>query len=290
MAEGRKKGDEYYPLRWKLADFVENIIILYRTRAALFLAALGVLLILVGAFIFGWRPFGSDDDEVTPVDTDTVEAVADDGELDDGGISQEEALGIPTDDDDAVPGDDASVDGVPNDATNSTIEGNIRPIATDAQLRFTQQGAVVVLGPAVMQLTGGFPSDAAAEDAAARANALFPTREVLDSQVLHETFAVTDDLLIRLGDQELFAPETAELNPNFIPLISDVTAAIQSSGDVTVEVVGHYPGPLRSTNRARAIADQLIAQGIARDIITVTGAGNTQPVPGFDTRIDVFIR
>ena len=74
MNLGRDKGDEYYPLRWKLADFAENIIILYRTRAALVLAALGVLLILIGAFIVGWRPFSSDDADVV---TDVTEEVAD---------------------------------------------------------------------------------------------------------------------------------------------------------------------------------------------------------------------
>lgn len=282
MNAGRDKGDEYYPLRWKLADFAENIIILYRTRAALVLAALGVLLILIGAFIVGWRPFSSDDADVV---TDVTEEVADDGVFDDGGISQEEALGV-TADDDLVAGDDANS----SDATFSTIEGNIRPIATEGQLRFVQPAVVIEVGPTVMQLTGGFPSDAAADDAIARATTLFPTLEVLDSQVLHESFAETDELLIRLGDPTLFVAETATLNPAFLPVVADVATAVLASGDISVEVVGHYPGPVRSTNQARAIADELIAQGVDANRISSVGVGNTDPVPGFDSRVDVIVR
>ncbi len=271
MSAGRKKDGDYYPLRWKFADRVENIVILYRTRAAVVIAALGLLLILAGIFIIGWRPFESDDDATNQDQTEIVDG-ADDAP------TQEESIGVAA-----------------NGQGSATQNGDLvtgqtrRPIATDAQLRSATSGVVIELGAAVMNLTGGFSSDEAADAAFMRATMLFPTREVLDSQLLSDEFVPTDDVLIRIVDP-LFAEDTAELDPALVPLITDVATAIGSSGELTVEVVAHVPRLLLSQDRAQVIADQLVADGIASNIITVTGRGNTEPLPGIPSRVEFILR
>ncbi len=263
MSPGNKnKGDDYYPIRWKFADFVENIIILHRTRAALAIAALGILLVLIGLFVLGWRPFGGD--EVAGTDApDTSEVV-----------------NVPAEHDgDEVPPED------PADPTTS-----IRPIATDQQAELTTPGIVIELGATVMRLTGGAANDAEADAFLGIATQLFPNREVFDSQLLSPTFENNGDIVIRVVEPTLFDAGTDDLNPELNSLIAEVATVVRSSGNQTVEVVGHADGGPLSLARAEAAADQIVASGVVANVVTASGVGNSEPVLDTPTeRIDFVI-
>ncbi len=259
MSRTGKKGDDYYPLRWRVADYFENIIILHRTKAALGIAALATLLVLIGLFVLGWNPFGSDDSVVEPpADTERIEP--------------DEII------DDVVPA------GGINPATAS------RPIADSQQVQLTTPGTVIELGPTVMRLTGGHPNDAAADRSLLIATDLFVDREVFDAQVLSGEFPETEQIVVRLIEPTLFAEGTAELNTAFVSLFDDVASVVFTRVDVAVEVTGHNNDVQLSAERARAIADQLIAVGVDEDIVTISGRGDAEPIGDFDSRIDVVIR
>ena len=251
-----KKDDSYYPLRWRLADFVENIIILHRTRAALAVAGLGALMIFVGLLIFGWRPFSGDDEAIANPRAELTETT-----VDDSGVAEAQ-FGRGT---------------------------AVRPIATPEDVQQTTSGSVIELGPTVMRLTGGFSSDAAADLALSQAVELFPNRELLDAQVLSDQFRDTDQVVIRVIEPNFFLEGSSELNPDLVGLIADVATTIQSRDGWTVEVAGHGASEALSSERAQAAADQLVANGIALDTVTVSGRGNSEAIPGTLGHIDFLL-
>lgn len=270
MNAGKKKGDDYYPLRWRVADFVENIIILYRSKAALFIAALGILLVLIGLFVLGWRPWSSDE-VADPIDDNVAET----SDIDETGTDQPET-------------DQSSTEETTTTALDAS--NTDRPIASDQEVAFTTPGTVIELGPTVMRLTGGHPSDEGAERSLAIAVDLFPDREVFDAQLLSTSFPEDETITIRIVEPTLFIEDAAELNPAFLSLFDDVADVVFSNGDFTVEIEGHDIRQRLSERRARAAEEQLIAAGVVPNIVTNAGFGNTMPIPEFASRIDFIIR
>lgn len=260
----KKKGDDYYPLRWKFADFFENIIILYRTKAAIGIALLGALLVILGLLILGWNPLSSDD----VANDDTPEAQVEHDR-----------------DDRGDPENLANPQAAEIDPTTVT-----RPVADAQQLQFTTSGNVIELGPNVMRLVGGQPSDEAADRALAIALEQFPNREVFDAQILSNQFSESDEIIIRLVEPTLFVDGTAELNPAFLSLFGDVMGVVFSNGNFNVEVTGHDNDQQLSAARAQAAGDQLVALGVSQSSVISTGLGNSQPIDTFTSRIDFIIR
>lgn len=257
MSKSQKKGDNYYPLRWKVADFVENIIILHRTRAALAIAALGILFVIIGLFALGWRPWGSSD----------------------------ETAG-------AEPTEEADIEVPPHDETTLEEElaaatDTVRPIATPEQAALTTPGTVIELGTNTMRLTGGLPDDVAADVSVARALELFDDREFLDVQLLGD-FADDGQITIRIVEP-LFIGDSTEVNPDLTALFADIATAVRSNAELSVEVVGHAPDQALSETRAQIAADQLIVQGIAANIVTSRGAGGSERIPDFASRVDFIL-
>ncbi len=258
MSKSQKKVDNYYPLRWKVADFVENIIILHRTRAALVLAALGIFFVIIGLFVLGWRPWGSSDETA---EAEAAEQVTNDVPQHDETTLEQELAELP--------------------------EDTVRPIATTEQFALTTPGTVIELGSTTMRLTGGLTNDVAADRSVARALELFNNREFLDAQVLGD-FGDDEQITIRVVEP-VFLGDTAEINPDLTPLFVDVADAVRSSGEWTVEVVGHTPDQALSETRAQAAADQLVAQGVAANIVTTRGAGGTERILDFNSRVDFIL-
>ena len=65
---------------------------------------------------------------------------------------------------------------------------------------------------------------------------------------------------------------------------------MRSSGNQTVEVVGHADGGPLSLARAEAAADQIVASGVVANVVTASGVGNSEPVLDTPTeRIDFVI-
>ncbi len=268
MSPKSSKNSDYYPLRWKVADFVENIIILHRTRVALIAAALGVILVIIGVFVLGWRPWGSG------AETDQI--------LDEEGIVSEIADQDSTNPDSGPENPDETVEIDPGTVS--------RPVATDAQLEFTRSGIVIELGSRTMRLSGGSPSDEAADSGVQFATELFPNRELLDAQVLSTEFSETDEIVIRLVEPNLFATDTSSLNPDLSALIADVVYVARTVGYQTVDVVGHANTGELSSLRADAVAEVLVNQGLSPETVTSFGLGNSEPIPNFPEYIDFVIR
>ena len=84
--------------------------------------------------------------------------------------------------------------------------------------------------------------------------------------------------------------DSSALNPAFHSTLDRVANTLREYGQTIIEVAGHtdnvgtdsYNQAL-SVRRAQAVADYLIARGVSRDRIIVTGAGETRPVASNDT-------
>jgi len=59
--------DDYYPFRWKVADFFEDLFVLHRTAVVGVLALLGLGFILLGFLVLGW---GSSPTDLASTDGD----------------------------------------------------------------------------------------------------------------------------------------------------------------------------------------------------------------------------
>lgn len=117
---------------------------------------------------------------------------------------------------------------------------------------------------------------------------LFYTDPVgVDTEALEEALDAEDEddgTLVQLSDRFLFDFDSAELRPTAEPSLDTLVALLADTGSV-VEVTGHTDGlgtdevnqPL-SQERAEAVADYLVEQGIEADRITSSGAGSSEPV------------
>lgn len=254
MSSKPRKDDDYYPLRWKFADWVENIIILYQTKAAIAIAVFGVLVVLGGLVILGWNPFSGGDDEV---------------------VAQNDEV--------------ADVTEAPAPTINPATVN--RPVATEDQVLSTTAGTVIELGPRTMRIVGGAPTDEVADAALDLAVMLFPNQELLDAQLLSTQFGETTEVFIRVIEPTFFQGETADLNEELSFLVGDVAEAVRvNPNGATVLVVGHAAtGPL-SIERAESVSNELISAGLTMEEVSFTGVGNSEPIPGAESRIEFILR
>ncbi|MEQ9736263.1 MAG: OmpA family protein, partial [Algiphilus sp.] len=87
-----------------------------------------------------------------------------------------------------------------------------------------------------------------------------------------------------------FEFDTARLTPDAREVVDDITLMLQGQPDLTVEIIGHtdargddaYNQKL-SEERALAVRDRLVAQGIDDTRLSLTGRGESQPVASNDT-------
>lgn len=109
----------------------------------------------------------------------------------------------------------------------------------------------------------------------------------VETEALEQALAVTSEdgeQVVQLSDRFLFAFDSAELRPTAQSSLDTVAALLDDSA-TPVEVIGHTDSlgtdeinqPL-SEDRARAVADYLVENGIDEDRITSSGKGSTQPI------------
>lgn len=100
---------------------------------------------------------------------------------------------------------------------------------------------------------------------------------------LEEALGATNDI-VTLSDRFLFDFDSAELRPSAAASL-DTLVEILNDTENPVSVIGHTDGmgsdavnqPL-SEDRAQAVADYLVDQGIAESRITTEGKGSSDPV------------
>jgi outer membrane protein OmpA-like peptidoglycan-associated protein len=84
--------------------------------------------------------------------------------------------------------------------------------------------------------------------------------------------------------------DKADIRPDARPVLDQAIATLKEAGDVRVAVGGHTDGRGTdeynqglSVRRAKAVADYMVAGGIARERLQVEGFGEAQPVASNDT-------
>ena len=320
MSEKNQKleSEDYYPIRWKLADFAEDLFVLHRTALVAILALVGLGLILIGFLVLGEGQQTVETTTALERTASTANAVDDDApEIDasnDGASADSE---IDASNDGASSDDPSSNDAAATESTSAaptttrapTITTTVAPTPTtstttteapvseraptsDDQLAATPSGAIFELTPTAIRLVGGLPDDSSADENVEIAELFFPGIEIDDQQVVDESFETPDELSVtmRLSAADLFGYNSDDINPTYLPLIDQIAAAVQESDAITVEISGHTDasGPADgnqrlSERRANSAAQRLTGQGVQTTQVTAIGRGEDQPIAPNDT-------
>lgn len=122
---------------------------------------------------------------------------------------------------------------------------------------------------------------APAPEAAAPAPAATPAA----SGVRVVTNPTTGARRLELPSEIVFPVADAGLNADYDAMIAQIAAVMQADPSMKLNVVGHTDSTAAesynqalSVDRANAVAQALIAKGVAADRLSVSGAGEAQPV------------
>lgn len=99
-----------------------------------------------------------------------------------------------------------------------------------------------------------------------------------------------DDIILNLPSNITFAFDSAEVKPEFYPVLDRVAGVANQNQQTILEVAGHtdsvgtdaYNQGL-SERRAHAVGSRLIAGGVLRDRLIMVGGGEQHPVASNDT-------
>ena len=278
------KPEDYYPLRWKVADTAEDLWALHRGKAIAVLALAGFAFILLGFTLLGWGASTDDDDLVTGSPTSAPSNDEDDAVR--SSSSTTSSTAPPTTSELATTTAGPTTTTAPA-STESTVSP--RAASSDAELAATEAGAIVEMTPTVIRITGGMPDDAAADELLGLAQEIFAGLTIQDEQVVDDFFREPQTITFRLSAPDLFGYNSDDLNPSYLPLV-DRLAARAVSENWSVEVRGHTdddgPAPgnqLLSEGRALAAGQRLIQQGVPSNLVSSIGRGEDDPVASNDT-------
>ena len=281
----RQHSDDYYPIRWKIADGIEDMFVLHRNTVVGALALLGTLAIVFGLLIFDR---GDSTTTETAAPTTTInEAAADTDTDDDNEEAEAEAETTTT----AAP-ETATTTAAPETTTTSTTTSTTTTTttatiparaATEAQIASTENGRLIRLTDTTVEIIGGVPNEDAADSTLTLAAETFPDLTLTDDQFVDAEFE-DGPVTFRIDAPDLFAYNSDDLDPIYLPVIDQLAATIIAQG-WSVEVGGHTDasGPdagnqALSEGRAASAAARLRAQGVDPASITTVGFGETQPI------------
>lgn len=99
-----------------------------------------------------------------------------------------------------------------------------------------------------------------------------------------------DNITLNMPSNITFGFDSAQLQPQFYPVLDDVAATLREYNQTIVEVAGHtdsvgtdaYNQQL-SEQRAAAVGNYLMSQGLMRDRFILVGAGEAHPVASNET-------
>ncbi len=291
--EQKSAAEDYYPLRWKLADFAEDLFVLHRTAVVAILALFGLGLILLGYLALG---DGQATTETVTDQTNGLERTASAGIEDDDAETPTTTIDVAAEE--SATSSSSSSAPTTTEApattiattTTSTTTTTTAPVSARAatspeQLAATPPGAVLELTPSAIRLIGGLPDDSMADENIELAERFFPGIAIDDQQVVDESFPDPDVVTMRLSAPDLFGYNSDALNAAYLPLIDQIAAAVSVSDSISVEVSGHTDdtGPAEgnqrlSERRASSAAQRLIAQGVPSAQVTSVGRGEDQPI------------
>jgi outer membrane protein OmpA-like peptidoglycan-associated protein len=99
-----------------------------------------------------------------------------------------------------------------------------------------------------------------------------------------------DNITLNMPGNITFAFDSANLQPQFQPVLNNVAQTLNEYNQTVIEVAGHtdsvgsdaYNQKL-SVDRANSVAGYLSSRGVGMQRMIVTGAGETRPVASNDT-------
>ena len=96
-----------------------------------------------------------------------------------------------------------------------------------------------------------------------------------------------NSLLVSMTQQTAFAPQSAVINPGFLPTLQKIASVVSTYGKMSIGVIGHpdrtgtYGERQRlSDQRAEAVRVQLLGMGVPPVLVTATGNPNSQYMDG----------
>jgi outer membrane protein OmpA-like peptidoglycan-associated protein len=102
-----------------------------------------------------------------------------------------------------------------------------------------------------------------------------------------------NSLLVSMTQQTAFAPQSAVINPGFLPTLKKIADVVSTYGKMTIGVIGH---PDRqgthgerqrlADQRAEAVRIQLLGMGVPPALVTASGNPNSQYMDG---RVEVVL-
>ena len=272
----RQHSDDYYPIRWRVADAIEDLFLLHRNTMIGVLALLGL-----GAIIVGLLLFDSDENTVTETTSATTQPIEDDAAIETTSTTTSTTTTTAAPDTATTAAPDTATTAAPETSTTTTPP---RTPAGDGVINATESGRLLRLTDTTVEVIGGLPNNAAADDTLAIAAETFPDFTIDDLQIVDSSFTDDAPLTIRIDAPDLFAYNSDNLNPIYLPVIDQLAASIIAEG-WSVEVGGHTDasGPddgnqVLSEGRAASAASRLRDQGVNPELITTVGFGETQPI------------
>jgi outer membrane protein OmpA-like peptidoglycan-associated protein len=271
-----KEDPEYYPFRWKVADAFEDLFVLHRRKL------IGAVLLIFGGLALGLFLFDGDNDVETtePTATSTGNDTTSSTDED---TSKTSSTTTTT----SAP---STTEATSSSSTTTTAPASTRPTPTAEQIAETQPGYIIEMLPDGIRLVGGVPTDDTANDAIRIAETVFRGAEVLDSQIVDTSFPTPEELVFRISSGDLFDYNRFVINDNYLPVIDQLATRIIEAEIWSVAVIGHTDSSGEaddnqrlSERRAQAGAERLIAQGVPAELVSVVGAGETQPIASNDT-------
>ncbi len=279
--------DEYYPIRWKIADAVEDIFVLHRSKAIGVIALIGLAFIIIGFVLLGWGGATSQTNTANPSSSCSTNSI---GDTDDSDSDSATTVSSAAPSTTAAPTTAAPTTVPTTAAPTTTLPASTRGDATPEQLATTEPGPVIELSPSVIRLVGGLRTDADADAVVELVESIFADIEVEDQQVVDDSFESSETWNFRLSAPDLFGYNSDALNTTYLPLIDQLAGAAIDAGTWRIEVNGHTddsgPAPSNqrlSERRAASAAQRLISEGVNAGQVTSIGRGEEDPVATNDT-------
>lgn len=283
----RQHSDDYYPIRWKVADAVEDLFVLHRSTVVGALALFGLLAVIVGFLLFDGGGTTTTETaaptttETAPENTDapTVEPETTTTETPETTTTTEAPETTTTEAPDTTTTETPET----TTTTEAPTPESRRAVVDVADIATTENGRVIRLTTTTVEVLGGLPTDAAADETLAVAAETFPDLTIDDRQLVDPAFE-DSPVTFRIDAPDLFAYNSDDLNPTYLPVIDQLAASIIAEG-WSIEVGGHTDasggdaGNQRlSEGRAASAAERLRDQGVDPASITTVGFGETQPI------------
>ncbi len=198
----------------------------------------------------------------------------------------------------AIPEPTATPEATPTPEPAPTTDPAAEPLPEGVE----ESRAIVKNGQIVLE--GAVPDEASAEEIVALAAAILGPENVINNYVIDPRAGDPNLGNIRVDDTVLFATNSADIAPEFEPLLAQALALMLTRPSVTMTVEGHTDdigsdetNLILSQDRAQAVVDWLVERGVERSRLTPVGKGETDPaVPNtseenqqINRRIQVFI-